>query len=156
VLPDVVLRVRLAVIRTATMLLGVVVSCTEPSPPGPDPGAGGVADAGSSGEVESGSGDTGASSGQPEASAECPLPGSYGSAGCNACVRRTCCELVSACDAEPACRELQRCLLACLDRPNAGACYDECVARNEGGLPTWMPVESCWFEDLPNCGLECS
>ncbi len=87
----------------------------------------------------------------------CALPGVYGSKECMACVADECCGFVEACEAEPACKALQRCALDCLLKPDAGGCLDGCLATSPEGRATWDRVDKCWFGPPPGgCLVPCT
>lgn len=88
--------------------------------------------------------------------AACVLPGSYGSRSCNACMLAHCCDVISACDGEPTCKPLQKCVIECLNVPDAGACREACLAQFPDGNASWLKVEACWFNDPPRCGVACT
>jgi hypothetical protein len=95
--------------------------------------------------------DADASDGAPS----CALPGAYGSVGCENCLKRNCCAQITTCEGEGTCKPLQACLLACTG-PDAGGCYDGCMAGHPLGVATWNTVEGCWFGDPPTgCGPDC-
>lgn len=92
-----------------------------------------------------------------DATPACALPGAFGSAGCMRCMAARCCAVVSACAADPACEPLQRCILDCLPKPDAGGCAGECRAAHPGGELGWQPVEDCWHTDPPEgCLVDCT
>lgn len=84
------------------------------------------------------------------------LPGSYGSKMCNECVAASCCAEVTACENDPLCKPLQRCLLDCLKDPDGGGCYAMCMSNHPSGKKTWDTVEKCWFSNTPGCLVPCT
>ena len=124
-----------------------VGACGDTSPPAP---AIGDADGGTHADVVVPDAD----GGTVDAST-CALPGSFGSTKCNGCVATTCCDELTACQANAACGDLLGCILACLDsRLDAGGCARECFARHSAGTEAYKPLESCWFFEEP-CAFLC-
>lgn len=85
------------------------------------------------------------------------LPGSYGSKSCNDCMKTTCCAVITSCEADPACKALQKCTLDCIQGPDAGACYNQkCLVEHAAGKQIWDQVYACWYDDPPKCGVSCT
>lgn len=103
----------------------------------------------------SGSGDASASL-DADGAVACILPGSYGSRSCNACMQSTCCDVIGSCEGEATCKPLQKCVVDCLNVPDAGGCRTGCLAQYPDGKSTWLKVEACWFNDPPKCGVACT
>ena len=93
-----------------------------------------------------------------DAGPSCPLPGRYGSPTCEACLRATCCDEITACVANAACAELQTCALDCLKQEtDAGGCKRQCEQSHPDGNTQWQKVYTCWFDDPPmGCLVECT
>jgi hypothetical protein len=104
-----------------------------------------------------------ASGAEADAPSTCTLPVSYGSKRCNECMQTACCTEIAACEADPACKPLQKCVVDCRMSPDAGGCRDDCYAAQPSGKALWLKVQECWFKDLPvdaaespYCGPHCS
>ncbi len=93
-----------------------------------------------------------------DAATSCKLPGKYGSKECTACVAAKCCAQVAACEADPQGKLLQACVLHCLaSDPDAGGCYNGCLATYPTAQPLWNAVEGCYFGTPPEgCLIECT
>ena len=84
----------------------------------------------------------------------CALPGSFGSAKCDACTAEKCCEPLAACEANATCKPLLACILGCSDEPDAGACVRACMDAQPDGVSLYRQLETCvFFSDA--CGFEC-
>lgn len=79
-----------------------------------------------------------------DAALSCKLTNHYGSPDCMACVADRCCAQVTACDADPACNDLQQCALDCVGAPDPAGCRDACFAQYPGARPLWTQVTDCW------------
>jgi hypothetical protein len=92
-----------------------------------------------------------------DAAPSCTLPGIYGSKACMRCIGTNCCDRVTACESDAPCKQLQKCSLDCLPKPDASGCYRSCLAATPGAVPLWDPVEKCWFGTPPaGCLVECT
>lgn len=138
----------MSVVATAQL---TVVACESPAEPGGPAADASTREAGDDQAAVDGPGPD-----SSDAAVQCVLPGSYGSPTCNECMKRQCCSLIEACERETGCKSLQRCLLECIPKPDAGGCYDDCVGKHPSALEAWHTVEACWFEDPPSCGVECT
>lgn len=114
-----------------------------------------TADAGAG---DSSAADTGQASdaGADTAAACATLPGSYGGASCNKCMQTSCCAVITACENDPDCKQMQACTFACAKNTDAGGCYKECLMTNKAAQPLWNPVNDCWYSDPPGCGVSCT
>ena len=142
-------RVTLAA-HVAIAALIFACSSSSPAPAQPDGSAApdGAAPDGTSEPADAAPQDTGAS---------CALPGEYGSAECMACMRSRCCDAITACEADVTCKDLQRCVLGCVPKPDAGGCLRDCLAEYPSGQELWNQVDHCWFGEPPDgCLVECT
>lgn len=142
---------RIAAVTAACLAVAVVaVSCSDAAAPSA------VGDAGEA-EAAPAEGSTDAGAEDGDAAPSCGLPGVYGSKECMECVGAKCCALVAACESDATCKQLQKCSLDCLPRPDAGGCYETCQAAYPAGKPLWDPVDRCWFGPPPaGCLVECT
>lgn len=95
--------------------------------------------------------------GDADAAPSCVLPGVYGSNECMACIGDRCCAEVTSCEAQPECKELQRCALECSPKPDAGGCLAGCFETYPSGKARWDAVYACWFGTPPGgCLVACT
>lgn len=114
---------------------------------------------GSAGDASRSSLDGGADADATDAdgAASCPLPGRLGSAICERCLSERCCDVIVACDHDPACKIVLTCVQACLLAPNEGPCIDKCVRDTPAGATKYRAFESCIAGDEPTgCSIDCS
>jgi hypothetical protein len=130
-------------------LAGAMINACSSSPTSP---AAPAEDAGPDAAILDGASDA------QDGARSCSLPGVYGSKACMECVGARCCGQITACEGDAPCQLLQKCLLDCLPKPDAGGCYDSCKATFPQGKPLWDPVETCWFgnPDAGGCLIECT
>jgi hypothetical protein len=144
---------RRAVVLSCGLVIGALLACSESTSPS----------AGEDGE-DAGSDAADATAdvvldGPADASeaASCTLPGVYGSKACNACVAARCCGLITACENDVKCKPLQACVLECPTKPDAGGCYQGCLATHPEGRALWDPIFDCWYHTPPEgCLVECT
>lgn len=143
-------RISAGVGAALLLTFGVVVACSDERG-----AASGLTSADASGDGTADAAD--ASDGGPDGDgAACVLAASYGSRSCNACMLAHCCDVISTCDGEAACKPLQKCVTDCLVVPDAGACRTACLSQYPDGKTRWLEVEACWFNDPPRCGVACT
>jgi len=87
--------------------------------------------------------------GDGEAATTCELPGPYGSPECNRCLAERCCDVISACVADPECRALDACNRACIGDRDAGGCRAGCVLRNPEGEEQLKKLDACGSDRAP-------
>lgn len=90
-----------------------------------------------------------------EAGAACTLPGRFGAPKCDTCVLAQCCAQLGACAADPSCDERSKCILGCIEQPDAGGCADDCRAKTHDDAGLWTALEKCAYFSQP-CTFECA
>lgn len=129
------------VVTSSVFGAGATASCSSSSTPTAEPAA------------DAAPGEAATDDATSDAAApSCRLPGTFGNAGCQACVAASCCEAVTACAANTDCAPLQTCILECLVDDDGGGCKRDCEAAHPAGSALWQPVYHCWYATPPDGG----
>lgn len=92
-----------------------------------------------------------------DAEPTCKLPGRYGSAECERCLKIRCCQVIQDCEADLNCKPLNRCNLACRSNPDAGGCRVGCVDQFPLGEQKLKAIDACGIaEDPAGCRESCA
>jgi hypothetical protein len=146
-------RLALAALVVSGFAGTTITACSDSTTPPLSVVDGGEIDAPAEGAADA----TGDRADAGDAAPSCNLPGVYGSKACMGCVSAKCCGLVTACESDARCKQLQRCSLDCLPTPDSGGCYRNCLAKTPDAVPLWDPIEKCWYGDAPaGCYDECT
>lgn len=137
----------------ALVIVGCVASCSSTSTPSADTLDDGDVDGAAQDAADASSGDANDDADAPS----CPLPGKLGSPLCERCLSRLCCDVIVACDSDPACHTVLACSQACLLKPNAGPCIEKCVQDTPAGATKYKAFDSCIAAPPPQgCAFDCS
>lgn len=144
------LRIGRAFLGGVALAVVVVAGCAQLAGLGGPPGTTAPVDAAP--EVAAPEADAGHRLVPPDATpvaAACETDLDAGSAECQACISQQCCDLATACMAEPACAQYEQCLVPCADY----ACRSQCYAAS----PRLSSVVAAQLDAclVANCAAAC-